>query len=347
MMTSDGPSHRSLSDRLRRLTTPRGLLAALLVTAAGAHFMPDRIVDPLRGAWSALLRPAQIVTTSAMDFTHDRWTRVQAGWADGEHMAECQQEIDELREQNRRLTATVSAARVGEADSAERGSTGAPTEPLLHAEAVDVRVLGQTAQTFLSGQEVLDFGSRAGATRGALVIDGGPKLDSATDRTNPLLDAGADLGLRSGRVVLSGRRVWGKLATVGPHTSVVQRITDRGYRDAVQIVRHGDGVGAGGRLGPRGVLVGNGEAICRIELVETSEPVSVGDEVSTVADGVIPAPLVYGRITRVERPVAGAHWQIWMGPAIGGNVPRQVAVLKLELNAARIADSGTTDSRKE
>src|SRR5260221_130904 len=114
--------------------------------------------------------------------------------------------------------------------------------------------------------------------------------------------------------------------------SVVQRITDRGYRDAVQLVRQDDGAGAPGRLGPRGVLVGNGDTVCRIELIETTEPVSVGDDVSTIADGVVSAPLIYGRITRVERPTAGAHWQIWMEPAIGGDVPRHVAVLKLELN---------------
>src|SRR5258706_605343 len=87
-------------------------------------------------------------------------------------------------------------------------------ELLVRAAAVEVRVLGQMAQIFLRGQDVLDLGSRSGAARGALVIDGGAKTDSLMDRANPLLDAGADLGLRSGRVVLSGRRVWGKLATV-------------------------------------------------------------------------------------------------------------------------------------
>jgi hypothetical protein len=313
------------------------LLGILLVAAAAARLMPERIVDPLRGAWSALLRPAQIVTTSAVDFTRDRWARLQVGWADGERVAENEQEIVELREQNRRFAAALSTARLDESDLAERVSIGGPTEPLLRAEAVEARVLGQTAQTFLRGQEVLDFGSRAGAARGALVIDGGAKNGTPATAANPLLDAGADLGLRSGRVVLAGRRVWGKLATVGPHTSVVQRITDRGYRDAVQLVRHDDGADAPARLGPRGVLVGNGEALCRIELVETTEPVSVGDEVSTIADGVVPAPLIYGRIARVERPSAGAHWQIWMQPAIGADVPRQVAVLKLELNPERIA----------
>jgi hypothetical protein len=93
------------------------------------------------------------------------------------------------------------------------------------------------------------------------------------------------------------------------------------------------------------VLVGNGDALCRIELVETTEPVSVGDQVCTVADGVVPTPLVYGHITRVEAPAAGAHWQIWMQPEIGADVPRQVAILKLELNPARIADSGTRPNR--
>jgi hypothetical protein len=74
-------------------------------------------------------------------------------------------------------------------------------------------------------------------------------------------------------------------------------------------------------------------------MVETTEPVAVGDEVWTIADGVFTAPLVYGRIVRAERPAAGSHWQIWMAPAIGSEIPERVAVLKLELNAARIADS--------
>ena len=105
-----------------------------------------------------------------------------------------------------------------------------------------------------------------------------------------VIDAGRDLGAEPGRVVLAGRRVWGKLATVGPHTSVVQRITDRGYRDTVQLARRDTGQlahreGEQLRLGPRGVLVGSGDPLCQIELVEATEPVSVGDEVCTAADG--------------------------------------------------------------
>src|SRR5260221_1767983 len=130
MMTSDGPSRRSLSERLGRLTAPSGLLTMLLVAAAAVHFMPERIVDPLRGAWSALLRPAQIVAISALDFTRDRWARLQPRWADGERMAEIHEEIVDLREQNRRLPAAVAAAPVGGTDLADRRSTGAPTEPL-------------------------------------------------------------------------------------------------------------------------------------------------------------------------------------------------------------------------
>jgi cell shape-determining protein MreC len=279
------------------------------------------------------LRPGQVATTEVVDFTSQRWERLQASWAGGERLVENEHEIEALRAENQRLSHSLEAARHGyDQLSPDRphdsDSLASATEPLLRAEAIQVRVLGRTAQTFLRGRDLLDFGARSGANLGALVVDG----------NGALVDAGADLGLRPGRLVLAGRRVWGKLAAVSSQTSSVERLTDRGYRDTVQLVRH-DPAGGDVRPGPRGMLAGNGEPLCRIELIETTDPVAVGDEVWTIADGVVTSPLDYGRIVRVERPAAGSHWQIWMAPAIGSDVPQQVAVLKLELNTARIADS--------
>ncbi|HEY2148716.1 MAG TPA: rod shape-determining protein MreC [Pirellulales bacterium] len=263
---------------------------------------------------------------------------MQASWADGQRLVETEREIGTLRDENRRLAQALAAVQLSHDEASGSRSLALPSEPLLRFEIVEARVLGQTAQTFLRGRDLLDFGARRGATRGALVIDSDSSDGGVIDRSGALLDAGADLGLRAGRLVIAGRRVWGKLAAVGPQTSVVERVTDRGYRDTVQLVRRDGTAGDALRLGPRGLLVGNGEPLCRIDMIETTEPVAIGDEVWTIADGVVMSPLVYGRIVRVERPTAGSHWQCWMAPAIGSELPERVAVLKLELNAARVAD---------
>jgi len=327
-----------------RLASPRGRLVVVLAGAVMLYVFPERLVEPIRAAWTSLLRPAQIATTGTLDFARSRWNRLQASWAAGERLAESEREIETVRDENRRLEEALKAAAVNRDDSREPANGAAPSEPLLRVDAVEARVLGRSAETFLRGHDLLDFGAGKGATPGALVVDGG--FVSGGDRSGALVDAGADLGLRPGRLVLAGRRVWGKLAAVGPQTSVVERLTDRGYRDTVQIVRREAADTGSARLGPRGMLVGNGEALCRIEMIETTEPVAVGDEVWTIADGVITAPLIYGRIVRAERPAAGSHWQIWMAPAIGSEVPQRVAVLKLELNAARFADSRIQSERR-
>ncbi|HEV3415926.1 MAG TPA: rod shape-determining protein MreC [Pirellulales bacterium] len=318
-------------DWLRRITSPPGLLAISLGTAAMLYFLPARLTEPARNAWAACLQPAQSITAGVVGFSSDKLAWLHTGFEDRIRLATAEQNLAELQERNRRLEAALDAARVLAADSSASAVTGSPTEPLLRSDAIAARVLGHAAQTFLRGSQLLDVGSRVGASPGALVIDG----DLAAADARSLIDAGHDLGLESGRMVLAGRRVWGKLATVGAHTSLVRRTTDSGYRDTVQLA-HRDGGQL--RLGPRGVLVGIGDRLCQIELVAATEPVSMGDEVYTVGDGVLPAPLLYGSVVRVERPAAAAHWQIWMQPAVGADEPREVAVLRMELNPARIAN---------
>ncbi len=81
--------------------------------------------------------------------------------------------------------------------------------------------------------------------------------------------------------------------------------------------------------------------MARVRLVEVTRPVSVGDLVYTAAEkGVLPAPLLYGRVVRLQRPIGAAHWEIWMQPALAADEPQQVAVLRTELNPSRLAASG-------
>jgi cell shape-determining protein MreC len=279
----------------------------------------------------SLLRPTAAVTNDAITFSRDRIGWLEAAMADGQRAAEAERQASKLKEENDRLASALDAVRLMKSSADSVGPGAATAEPLLQSDAVVARVLGHSAQSFMRGRELLDIGSRSGVSPGAIVLDG----DAPNDRTQALVDAGSDLALQPGRLVLAGRRVWGKLATVGTHTSVVRRITDPGYRDTVQIA-HSESSGASPHLGPRGVLVGSGERLCRIELVEASEPVSVGDGVYTESDGLLSEPLIYGQVVRVELAADKLHWQIWMQPAIGSDAPREVAVLRTELNPARV-----------
>lgn len=324
-----------------RLKSPPALLGGLLVLATALHFAPAKVTAPFRDAWSMLLLPSQRACSAGLEWTKAAVARVESSFAEGERLAAATDELTALREQNRRLAAALEAARAQIAESSS-GSQSA-TSALLRLETIDARVLGKTAQSFLRGRDLLDVGSRSGALPGAVVVD----AQDAIEKSMPLVDAGKDQQLQSGRLVLAGRRVWGKLAAVGSRTSTVERTTDRGYRDAVQLARGDGSAGESMRLGPRGVLVGRGEALCRIELVSLSEPVAVGDIVVSSGDGVAREPLVYGHVVRVEQAAAGPHWQIWMQPAVGPESPRDVAVLKFELNSARMAASAAIPTESD
>ena len=210
----------------------------------------------------------------------------------------------------------------------------------------------------MKSRDLLDAGSRAGIAAGSLVTDAGPTASSpGIDHLSPSRETtravgaykvervapggphktGSRRGGRSGigqrRVGVSRPALWGRIASVGPYTSVVERVCEPGYRDTVQIGHVDD---RRLRLGPRGLLVGAGGSQARIELVEASQPVAVDDEVYTADDGVLRTPLLYGRIVRL-RAFRNPYWQIWMEPAVGAEEPRTVAVLRMELNPSRIA----------
>jgi hypothetical protein len=59
---------------------------------------------------------------------------------------------------------------------------------------------------------------------------------------------------------------------------------------------------------------------------------------SAAARGILPDPLLYGRIARLERPTGAAHWEIWMEPAVAESAPETVAVLRAELSPLRVAE---------
>ena len=287
------------------LTTPAAALCVALSIAVVAALLPGRWVTPIRAAAMSVLRPGQIAATGLRHGAKRVSTAVRSHFRTAARLAEAEAEIERLEREHRRIAAQLVAARSQMSDVSERGE-----DQLLQVDCVEARVLGSQARAYLARRRLLSAGSRDGVQPNAWVID-----------------RGADAEIESGRLVVSGRCVWGKIVEIGPYTSTVQCVSEPGYRDLVQI--------AGG---PRGILEGTGESLCRIRLVEVTEPVSVGDAVTTTTGrGALPGGLLYGEVVRLERPMGAAHWEIWMRPAVGADEPRRVGVLRIELNPVRVA----------
>ena len=313
-----------LSDRpslTHRLFSPAGMLLIASVAAAALAIAPARWTDPLRLAVAGALQPGQTVAIAAGRHADRATARVKSHFQTAARLAELEDEVRALRQENQRL-----AVQQAMAPSVATQPTGQPDDDadrLLNVQCEPARVLGRQARAFLIRQQLLDVGTQSGIQPDALVVEG-PRL----------IDEGLDAQLRAGQLVLSGRRIWGKIVQLGPHTSIVRTMTEPGYRDLVQI---------GNAPECRGILEGSGQPLARVRLVEVAQPVSVGDPVHAAAEkGVLKAPLLYGRVARLQRPVGAAHWDIWVEPALTGE-PDRVAVLRIELNPLRVAQKKTSD----
>jgi cell shape-determining protein MreC len=305
----------------RRLSSPALFLAGGWAVSAAIWFLPAGYTAAVKGCVGAALRPAQVGLLTARAGVASIASQIEMHGNTVQRLAKSEADRLRLEEENRRLAAELALLRSRTAEGEHRQSDAR----LLVAGCIPARVLGRQARDFLAGDGILDVGSRAGVRGEALVV-GGPKS---------FLDQGANRRLESEELVLAQGRVWGKIVEVGPQTSTVRTPCEPGFRDLVRLgVASADGRPP--RLGPQGLLEGTGEPLARVRRVDVTEPVAVGDAVYTASgQGVLPAPLLYGFVVRVQRPVGAAHWEIWMKPALDCE-PESVVVLRTEINPARI-----------
>ncbi|HEX4149648.1 MAG TPA: rod shape-determining protein MreC [Pirellulales bacterium] len=300
-------------DSLRR--TPGRRIAAWLLTALAAFALaslPDAVVARLRDWQRQCLLPAQKRLLSACS------ARPQQEPGDVESLEQYRAEFE-----------TAAAAALARLD-AQQAAGGSQGERLLVPTALVAQVIGRQGRSFFEQTLELDVGLAEAVLPHAWVLD----------RSLPLVDHGRSSGIEPGHLVLAGRRVWGQVRDVGQHTSTVQRVTAAGYRDLVQLAGQSE---EASRLGPRGILEGIGEPHCRVRMVKSIEPIEVGDLVlSAGGDELLPTPLIYGRIVRAERARGAVHWELWMEPAARES-PAQLTVVRLSLNAARLAHSAAAD----
>ncbi len=305
----------------RRLVSPALLLAGGWAVSAAIWFLPASYAAAVKGCLGAALRPAQVGLLTVREGMAAVASRIDAHANTVQRLAQSEADRRRLEEENHRLAAELALLRIRTTEEERRQSD----DRLLVAGCIPARALGRQARDFLVSEGILDVGSRAGV-RGEVLVVGDPKS---------LLDQGANRRLESEELVLAQGCVWGKIVEVGPQTSTVRTPCEPGFRDLVRLgVPQADGRPA--RLGPQGLLEGTGEPLARVRHVDVTEPVAVGDAVYTASgQGILPQPLLYGFVVRVQRPVGAAHWEIWMKPALDSE-PESVVVLRTQLNPARV-----------
>lgn len=314
--------HPPFAMLIQRLTAPAPLLLAGLLLAAGLALCPARWTATVKGGLGMALRPGQVAACWLSEQGRRGSRLVHRYLATVDRLAELERAHARLAEENRRLASALAAvpARRPSANPEDDAQ-----ERLLRARGVKARVLGRAARAFLAEQHVIEVGSQAAIRPEALVLEELPGM----------LDQGRNVGLQAGHLVLSRGRVWGKVVEVGQQTSTIRRVTEPGYRDLVRLATAAaDGTVV--RWGPKGILEGTGEPLARIRMVEATEPVAVDDLVySVAAQGILPEPVLYGRIVRIQRTQGAAHWDLWMEPAAAPGEPQTVIVLRTELNPLR------------
>ncbi len=290
------------------------LVATGLIAAAVLAVLPGRLADAVRAPIAAGLAPAQRGLAVVRKAGSDGLVRVRAQLAGAEAAAQREAENQHLAEENRQLKAELQAAR----DQVRLLAGSEPANPpLLTAECISARVLGAAAQSYLARNQLLDAGRLQGVEPG----------DTVLRPATPLVDRGMNVGVDNGNLVLAGSCVWGKVTWVGSHTSTVCPMTEPGYRDLVRLATPA-GQGRSLRLGAKGMLEGTGEALARLRMIETTEPVAEGDLVVSMAgQGFVDMPLMCGKVVRVESPHGAGHWEIWVAPA-AGELPGTVSILR-------------------
>jgi cell shape-determining protein MreC len=125
----------------------------------------------------------------------------------------------------------------------------------------------------------------------------------------------------------------GKIGQVGRWTSTVIPLTDPAFRGRAQLVRSSP---RGLVLGAEGVVAGDEQGHCRLQLIPATEPVGVGDDVYTsIRESGLPIPMYYGRVVEAHLPEGATHWEIRVQPAETLHEARAVQVLRSILNTAR------------
>jgi cell shape-determining protein MreC len=302
--------------------------AMLLAVALGLLIAPAAWTDVARATARDATLPGQRLLVAARDWRASAWHQLLDTADERAELETLQAEVEEWQLRYRRLE--IESAALHEDLAALKQSGVAPYsgeagQPLLVPQLLEATVLGEEFPALWTAGHFVDRGAGDGVVETSLVLD-----DAALK-----VDHGADSRLESGQAVYAGRAVVGRIARVGRWMSTIRRVTDPDYRGLAQLGRrtpHGMQYGAQGELEGRG----DGQP-CRLTRIAATEPVRVGDEVYTAGrETLLPLPMYYGTVVKVEHRPGEECWDIEVEPAIGGVELRSVQILRQKLNEARV-----------
>jgi len=229
--------------------------------------------------------PAQASVGFVAGFVSRVTRPITAAWRRGRDVEALEAEVARLQSENAQLRQRL-AEMDRDLDHAVRLTRVLPASELTFIVAP---VIGRDSCTWADHVTVAR-GWRSGVRRGQLVLQ----------PTERLVMAGSGDGVDTGAAVLAGATVVGRVTAVGPVHCVVRLVSDPASVMRAQVVGVRDGKPA---RTAAGVLRGgtSDRARLRLEYVRRRDDVKPGDIVLTSGyGGVLPAPLVVGRVEAVE-----------------------------------------------
>jgi len=278
-----------------------------------------QLLSGLRVAIQDALSPGRLVVAAFANPETTTESSVQAmseNHATGSRIELLEQQRRRLLIENAQLTNQLRQHRAAQQASVRY-------RPLAEFDLVLARVLCHSGMPSSLTPAMIDAGRAHGMTRSELVLDA----------KGILLDQGGQEGVASGRPVLTGSAVVGRIERTGRWVSQLIPVSDPSFSAPVRLLHRTPG---GTHLGEEGMLEGTGTG-CRIVGLPDTASVSKGDSVvSESIDGLIGPPLFYGTVVEARFQSAG-EWSVDVEPTINAENLDRVVVVVPRLNKTRVA----------
>ncbi len=315
------------------------LKMALAICLAGSTLLvaPPRVRESIQAAIRDASRPGLLVVVQIIDNSKLAVAALQAAWLTQDRVAmlESQVQAAELRERHWQLAAAELRNQLSRKTSDQQAPSAETVPPLITAEFLSARILAGDTAALWREQKILGIGRNQGLVESSLVLED----------ARPLIDIGADHQLEPGQPVYSGSQAVGRVVRVGRWTSVLQSVTDPEFRGGlVELARE---TSLGLVFGPKGLLEGIGDGLCRVNSVSSTEAVFVGQQVYSAARaGDLPGRVYFGRVVPANLSPGSPHWEILVRPQFDFSQLDRVSVLRRVPNPERIATTESKSSEK-
>ena len=300
---------------------------SLVLVGVGLSFAPDGVASRLRGAVTDAMRPGQQAVCAMGDSLREGLASLtsQTARTQQHELARLRRELDDAKSRSVALATQLASMNEEREREATLPSTIRRLPRLASVSLIETTVLGDVlAEQWRSGK-LLDRGETNGVRESSLVLNS----------RQSLVDVGQDGELSPEDSVLMGRSVIGKIERVGRWTSTLLLLTDAAYRGRAQLIQEAE---TGFAFGARGILKGQGGALCKLEGIAATESVRVGDGVYTAdRDGLVSTPLYYGKVVEATLGPDDREWKVLVEPAPLPSRLTTVQVLRTSVNSERLA----------